>query len=71
MRSRDFDFSSIPMELYAANESKVHALLAENITGQVGTEFTYSSPTGTSFSTGIPIKVEENALSIATLCRFA
>lgn len=59
------------MEWYAASESMVQALLAENMTGQVVTELTTSSHLGTSENTGMPIRDDENPASTADICRFA
>lgn len=67
----DFDFSTIPMELYEASESMVHALLAQKRTGQVVTLLTNSSQIGTSENAGMPMSVVENAESIEAICSFA
>lgn len=59
------------MELYAARESMVHALLAQRMTGPVGTLLMNFCPTGTSENTGIPMSDDENPESMADTCSFA
>lgn len=49
----------------------VHALLAQRMTGQVGTLLMNSWPTGTSENTGIPMSEDENPVSMAEICSFA